>query len=257
MRTLIIVSIALLAPLALGGTRAYAHHSNVAFAVETVLTAKGVVKELRWSNPHTWLIMDVDDGKGGQGGLGDGRARARCAASRRLDAKVVKPGDEVRFTTARRRTAARSGMIARVTLADGRVLPNAPPGRLGHGRCSRESCHSSILAATMVARIVAMQAQTPPDFSGVYRPINAVPARPAGARCPRRGARRRPPAPGQPLPPPARTAPLSDGSRGRARTRRSSRRSTSRNGRRCARRASRVDSESDNTRSACRQACRR
>ena len=66
MRTRIILSIALLAALALGGSRAYAHHSNVGFAVETVLTATGTVKEWQWSNPHTWLIMDVDDGKGGK-----------------------------------------------------------------------------------------------------------------------------------------------------------------------------------------------
>ena len=43
MRTRIILSIALLAALALGGTRADAHHSNVGFAVETVLTATGTV----------------------------------------------------------------------------------------------------------------------------------------------------------------------------------------------------------------------
>ena len=42
-----------------------AHHSNVGFAVETVNTATGVVKEWKWMNPHTWLIVDVDDGKGG------------------------------------------------------------------------------------------------------------------------------------------------------------------------------------------------
>ena len=40
-----------------------AHHSNVGFAVETVNTATGVVKEWKWMNPHTWLIVDVDDGR--------------------------------------------------------------------------------------------------------------------------------------------------------------------------------------------------
>ena len=47
-----------------GVPAALSHHSNVAFAVETVLLAKGVVKEFRWSNPHTWLYVMVDDGKG-------------------------------------------------------------------------------------------------------------------------------------------------------------------------------------------------
>jgi len=56
-----------------------------------------------------------------------------------------------------------------------------------------------------------------PDFSGVYRPVNAFGAPPAAG--PGRAAgptpAAQPPSPGQP-PPPTRTAPLSDGSRGRA-----------------------------------------
>jgi hypothetical protein len=67
MRQRFIVSLAAVAAAwQLGETPAYSHHSNVAFAVETVLTATGVVKEWQWTNPHTWLIMDVDDGKGGK-----------------------------------------------------------------------------------------------------------------------------------------------------------------------------------------------
>jgi hypothetical protein len=58
----------------------------------------------------------------------------------------------------------------------------------------------------------AQTAHTPPDFSGVYRPINAFGGAGGGGRA---GAAPRP-APGQPLPPPTRTAPLSDGSQGRS-----------------------------------------
>ena len=55
-----------------------------------------------------------------------------------------------------------------------------------------------------------------PDFSGVYRPVNAFGAAPAGGPGRAGGPPAPAPAPGQPLPPPTRTAPLSDGSRGRA-----------------------------------------
>ena len=61
-----IASLAVLASIVLTSPALVAHHSNVAFAVETVLEAKGTVKEWQWSNPHTWLIMTVDDGKGGK-----------------------------------------------------------------------------------------------------------------------------------------------------------------------------------------------
>ena len=73
---------------------------------------------------------------------------------------------------------------------------------------------ASLAVAIVLAQAVT-GAQSLPDFSGVYRPINAFGAPPAGG--PRAGGPP-PPAPGQPLPPPTRTAPLSDGSRGRAAT---------------------------------------
>ena len=42
-----------------------AHHSNSAYQVDQIVTLEGTVKEWRWMNPHTWLIMTVqgEDGK--------------------------------------------------------------------------------------------------------------------------------------------------------------------------------------------------
>src|SRR5687768_1076686 len=95
MRTRIVLSIAALVALQLSEGPAFSHHSNVAFAVETVLTANGTVKQWQWSNPHTWLIMDVDDGKGGKEEWAmEGRAPGvllRAGWSR----SVLKAGDKV------------------------------------------------------------------------------------------------------------------------------------------------------------------
>jgi hypothetical protein len=104
----------------------FAHHSNVAFAVETVNTASGVVKEWKWTNPHTWLIVDVDDGKGGKVEWAmEGRAPGvllRAGWTR----TVLKPGDKVTVHYSPSKDGTKVGMIARVTMEDGRVLPNAP-----------------------------------------------------------------------------------------------------------------------------------
>jgi Family of unknown function (DUF6152) len=129
MRTRIIVSVAIVvAALQLGEVPAFSHHSNVAFAVETVLTATGTVKQWQWSNPHTWLIMDVDDGKGGKVEWAmEGRAPGvllRAGWSR----SVLKAGDKVTVHYSPSKDGSKVGMIARVTMADGKVLPNAPPG---------------------------------------------------------------------------------------------------------------------------------
>jgi hypothetical protein len=108
-------------------TRAVAHHSNVAFAVETVLEAKGVVKDWQWSNPHTWLIMMVDDGKGGSTEWAmEGRAPGVLLRAG-WTPKVLKPGDKITVHYSPSKDGSKVGMIARVTMADGRVLANAPP----------------------------------------------------------------------------------------------------------------------------------
>ena len=107
--------------------RVTAHHSNVAFAVETVLEAKGVVKEWQWSNPHTWLIMTVDDGKGGKIDWAmEGRAPGVLLRAG-WTPKVLKAGDKVLVHYSPSKDGSKVGMIARVTLEDGRVLANAPP----------------------------------------------------------------------------------------------------------------------------------
>jgi len=77
---------------------------------------------------------------------------------------------------------------------------------------------TALVACTiLLASVSTMLAQSAvPDFSGVYRPVNAFGPPPGGAPPGQRAGG--PSAPGQPLSPPARTAPLSDGSRGRAPT---------------------------------------
>jgi Family of unknown function (DUF6152) len=127
LRLIVAVAVLVAAP-QLGEAPALAHHSNVAFAVETVLSATGTVKEWQWSNPHTWLIMDVDDGKGGKAEWAmEGRAPGvllRAGWSR----SVLKPGDKVTVHYSPSKDGSKVGMIARVTMADGKILPNAPPG---------------------------------------------------------------------------------------------------------------------------------
>jgi hypothetical protein len=50
---------------ALAVTPSRAHHSGSMFEKEKTITLTGVVKEFQYSNPHSWLIIDVTgpDGK--------------------------------------------------------------------------------------------------------------------------------------------------------------------------------------------------
>ena len=41
-----------------------AHHSHGNYNMTAYTTLKGVVKEVHWINPHTWIYLEVKDEKG-------------------------------------------------------------------------------------------------------------------------------------------------------------------------------------------------
>ena len=106
---------------------AFAHHSNVAFEVTKVVTVKGVVKDFEWRNPHTWLTLTVDDGRGGKVDWAvEGRAPGvllRAGWTR----NSLMPGEVITVDMSPAKDGSKTGLIARVTKADGTILSNAPP----------------------------------------------------------------------------------------------------------------------------------
>jgi hypothetical protein len=56
---------ALVAGLVAGAaSTAAAHHSATMFEEQKTITVEGVVKEFQYSNPHSWLLVDVTDSSG-------------------------------------------------------------------------------------------------------------------------------------------------------------------------------------------------
>jgi hypothetical protein len=102
------------------------HHSNVAYEVTKVITITGTVKSFEWVNPHTWLHVVVDDGKGGKVEWAcEGRAPGvlnRAGWSR----SILKPGETVTVDMSPAKDGSKVSIIARVTKADGTILSNQP-----------------------------------------------------------------------------------------------------------------------------------
>ena len=102
------------------------HHSNVAYEVTKVITITGVVKNFEWVNPHTWLHVVVDDGKGGKVEWAcEGRAPGvlgRAGWSR----SILKAGEKVTVDMSPAKDGSKVSIIARVTKADGTILSNQP-----------------------------------------------------------------------------------------------------------------------------------
>ena len=111
----------------LGSAPAYPHHSNVAFETEKIAEVKGAVREWSWTNPHTWLRIVVDDGKGGQAEWSfEGRPPGLLSRVG-WSPKTFKTGDVLTVHYSPAKDGSYTGLIARVTLADGTILPYTPP----------------------------------------------------------------------------------------------------------------------------------
>ncbi|HET7924852.1 MAG TPA: DUF6152 family protein [Rhodanobacteraceae bacterium] len=174
---------------------ALAHHSNSAYQVDKIVTLEGTVKEWKWMNPHTWLILEVDgaDGKKQEWAV-EGRPPGILGRAG-WSGDILQPGERVTVHASPAKNGDPEGIIARVTKADGTVLGNQP--------------NFNRAAAAEVARPAAPSA-TPaagsrPNFAGVYYPAQEGGQAPPPAR-----------RPGEPLPPPTRSSPTADGSQGRS-----------------------------------------
>ena len=107
-------------------TPGLSHHSNVAFEVTKVLTVTGIVKEFKWMNPHTWINMTADDGKGNKVEWAiEGRAPTVLLRSGWTKTSI-KPGDAITVDYSPAKDGTRTGLVARVTKSDGTILANAP-----------------------------------------------------------------------------------------------------------------------------------
>jgi hypothetical protein len=111
----------------LAATSAGAHHSNSAFDPDKVVVLKGTVTQWKWTNPHVWIFLSVDDGKGGKE-MWEIEGRPPGVLSRAGWSKTIfKVGDTITVDFSPAKDGSRTGLATRVTLADGTVLSNAPP----------------------------------------------------------------------------------------------------------------------------------
>ena len=103
---------------------AVSHHSNSAYQVDQVITITGVVKEWKWTNPHTWLHLTVTDEKGAKvEWAAEGRAPGVLGRAG-WDRTVLKPGEKVVVHMSPAKDGTHVGIIARVTKEDGTILGN-------------------------------------------------------------------------------------------------------------------------------------
>ena len=112
-----------------------AHHSfGLEYDATKPLTLTGVVTKVEWTNPHSYLLIDVKDDKGNVAswkfeGYGPG-VLYRTGWKRDVS---IKPGDTVTVNGWRARDGTNWAHSRQVTLANGQKLFFGPPSGTGDG----------------------------------------------------------------------------------------------------------------------------
>lgn len=112
---------------------ASAHHSFAMFDNSKKVTLDGTVKEFQWTNPHTWVQVNVRNAQGQmeewsvEGGSPNGLAR------RGWKRTTLKAGDKVKVVINPLKSGEKGGSFVSATFEDGRVLSASqiPPPRPG------------------------------------------------------------------------------------------------------------------------------
>ena len=108
---------------------ALAHHSAAGIDRTKCQVVTGTVKEFRWTNPHSWIDLDVTDDKGVTQTWSVEMTSPAFLVRAGWRSSTLKPGDKVSITLRPFRNGDPGGLFVSVTLADGRVLGEraAPP----------------------------------------------------------------------------------------------------------------------------------
>jgi uncharacterized protein DUF6152 len=115
---------------AMSAMPAFAHHSFAMFDAATAKTVEGTVKDFQWTNPHSWILLTVDNAAGQpeqwaiEMGGPQGLARQGWAP------KTLRPGMKVQTVIHPLRDGSNGGQFMAITLPDGTQMGNvnAPPG---------------------------------------------------------------------------------------------------------------------------------
>jgi len=115
------VGVVLSAVMMMAATAA-AHHSFAPFNMEAEKTISGTIKKFDWTNPHTWIWLDVTNDKGTVETWGIEGMSPNYLGRRGWTKNSLKPGDKVSIVVRPMRDGSTGGMFLRATLADGREL---------------------------------------------------------------------------------------------------------------------------------------
>ena len=108
-------------------TPAWAHHSYAAFGMQQEVTITGTVKRMDWTNPHTWLWLDVPNDKGGVDTWGIEGMSPNFLSRRGWTKNTLKFGDKLTVVLHPLRDGSHGGSFQSAMRPNGETLTMTPP----------------------------------------------------------------------------------------------------------------------------------
>ena len=87
---------------------------------QTTLT--GIVKEFDWTNPHTWIWINVPNDKGGMDLWGVEGMSPNYLGRRGWTKSTIKPGEKITIVGRPMKDGSKAAMFMSATLANGKVM---------------------------------------------------------------------------------------------------------------------------------------
>lgn len=120
---MIIKTIAAVALAATSGA-VLAHHSFAMFDMKKEVTSEGIVTEFRWTNPHSWMHVDIADSSGAKENWAIEMTSPNNLVLSGWRRSSLKPGDKVMVTYHPLLTGKSGGSLISVVLPDHTKLDN-------------------------------------------------------------------------------------------------------------------------------------
>lgn len=107
----------------------YAHHTYSMFDQTKEVVLTGVVREFQWTNPHTWVELDVTSPDGAVQGWSLEGGSINSIKRQGWSRTSLKPGDKVKVLINPLRDGKKGGALVGIVFADGtlRGKPVDPP----------------------------------------------------------------------------------------------------------------------------------
>ena len=121
----ILISAAIALSLTAGAAApALAHHSFAMFDFQASKTVTGTVEQFDWTNPHTFIWLQVPTANGGSERYGFEGMSPNYLGRRGWSKTTLNPGDKVTVTYHPLKDGSKGGTYQKVTLSDGKELMN-------------------------------------------------------------------------------------------------------------------------------------